>query len=214
MGFSRREYWSGLPFPSPSNTSLKASILQRSAFFIVQLSHPHMTALTTFLNKRDLLDLFASVLSSHLIVWHPLLLLPSIFPSIRDFSNESSVCNVHAMNMNLGKFREMVKDRETWCAAAHGIAKRWTQLGNWTTAIRLVYSDNESLEKESLKSERNVRAKSSRRQKEMVSLTMLGWIVGVERVKDRSLWVGSRWQAPLKGRGGGGLLEQELKREG
>ena len=26
--------------------------------------------------------------SSHLILWHPLLLLPSIFPSIRDFSNE------------------------------------------------------------------------------------------------------------------------------
>ena len=25
--------------------------------------------------------------SSHLILWHPLLLLPSIFPSIRDFSN-------------------------------------------------------------------------------------------------------------------------------
>ena len=35
----------------------------------------------------------ASVMpSSHLIFWHPLLLLPSIFPSIRDFSNESSVC--------------------------------------------------------------------------------------------------------------------------
>ena len=30
-------------------------------------------------------------LSSHLILWHPLLLLPSIFPSIRNFSNESSV---------------------------------------------------------------------------------------------------------------------------
>ena len=29
--------------------------------------------------------------SIHLILWHPLLLLPSIFPSIRDFSNESSV---------------------------------------------------------------------------------------------------------------------------
>ena len=26
--------------------------------------------------------------SSHLILWHPLLLLPSVFPSIRDFSNE------------------------------------------------------------------------------------------------------------------------------
>ena len=31
------------------------------------------------------------MLSSHLILWHPLLLLPSIFPSIRDFSNELSV---------------------------------------------------------------------------------------------------------------------------
>ena len=29
--------------------------------------------------------------SSHLILWHPLLLLPSIFPSIRDFSNELAV---------------------------------------------------------------------------------------------------------------------------
>ena len=34
----------------------------------------------------------ASVMpSSHLILWLPLLLLPSIFPSIRDFSNESVV---------------------------------------------------------------------------------------------------------------------------
>ena len=32
------------------------------------------------------------MLSSHLILWCPFLLLPSIFPSIRDFSNESSVC--------------------------------------------------------------------------------------------------------------------------
>ena len=30
--------------------------------------------------------------SNHLILCHPLLLLPSIFPSIRVFSNESSLC--------------------------------------------------------------------------------------------------------------------------
>ena len=28
-----------------------------------------------------------------------------------------------AMDMNLGKLREMVRDREDWCAAAHGIAE-------------------------------------------------------------------------------------------
>ena len=32
------------------------------------------------------------MLSSHLIPWSPLLLLPSIFPSIKNFSNESAVC--------------------------------------------------------------------------------------------------------------------------
>ena len=30
--------------------------------------------------------------SNHLILYHPLLLLPSIFPSIRVFSNESALC--------------------------------------------------------------------------------------------------------------------------
>ena len=31
-----------------------------------------------------------------------------------------------AMNMNLGKLQETVKDREAWCAAVHGDAKSWT----------------------------------------------------------------------------------------
>ena len=46
-------------------------------------------------NSRSLLKLMSieSVMpSSHLILGHPLLLLPSIFPSIRVFSNESALC--------------------------------------------------------------------------------------------------------------------------
>ena len=31
-----------------------------------------------------------------------------------------------AMNINLGKLWEMVRDREAWCAAVHWIAKSWT----------------------------------------------------------------------------------------
>ena len=28
-----------------------------------------------------------------------------------------------AMDMNLGKLQEMVRDRESWCATVHGVAK-------------------------------------------------------------------------------------------
>jgi len=34
----------------------------------------------------------------------------------------------NAMSMNLGKLQEMVRDREAWCAAVHGVAKSQTQL--------------------------------------------------------------------------------------
>ena len=32
----------------------------------------------------------------------------------------------NAVNVNLGKLREMVRDREAWCAAVHGVTKSWT----------------------------------------------------------------------------------------
>ena len=35
-----------------------------------------------------------------------------------------------AMKMNLGKLWEMVRDREAWHEAVHGVAKSRTQLGN------------------------------------------------------------------------------------
>ena len=35
-----------------------------------------------------------------------------------------------SMDMGLGRLQQLVKDRETWCAAIHGVAKNWTQLSD------------------------------------------------------------------------------------
>ena len=35
-----------------------------------------------------------------------------------------------SMDMSLSKCSEMVKDREAWRAAVHGVTKSWTQISN------------------------------------------------------------------------------------
>ena len=42
---------------------------------------------------------------------------------------------IDSKDMSLSKVREMVKDREAWGAAVHGVAKSWTQSNNRTTTM-------------------------------------------------------------------------------
>ena len=75
-------------------------------------------------NSLSLLKLMSIVLvmsSSHFILCHPLLLLPSIFPSIRVFSNESILCirwpKYWGFSFNISpsnKYSELISFRIDW----------------------------------------------------------------------------------------------------
>ena len=123
MEFSRQEYWSWLPFPTPGNfpnpriepTSLVSSAMASSFFSSwatcetpnsLQLSSVHSLccvwlfatpwtvacqASLSITNSQSLLKLISiesMMPSNHFILCRPLLLLPSIFSSIRVFSND------------------------------------------------------------------------------------------------------------------------------
>ena len=68
--------------------------LSRVRLFVTPCAAAHQASLS-ITNSQSLLKLMSieSVMpSNHLILCHPLLLWPSIFPSIRVFSNESALC--------------------------------------------------------------------------------------------------------------------------
>ena len=49
------------------------------------------------------------------------------------------------MDMSFSKLQEMVKARETWFAAVHGVTKSWTQLSDIQFSLALASSSSQSL---------------------------------------------------------------------
>ena len=49
-----------------------------------------------------------------------------------------------SMDMNLGKLQKMLRDREAWRAAVHGVAKSQTRLSDGTTSTTSIFAREHS----------------------------------------------------------------------
>ena len=45
----------------------------------------------------------------------------------------------NSVDKNLSKFREIVEDREAWCAAVHDVEKSQTQLRDWMITTNKIF---------------------------------------------------------------------------
>ena len=106
MGFSRQEYWSGLPFPSliwsyminKHGKVLSGGLSSVQSLSCVRLfvnpwtaACPASLSITNSHSLHKLMSIESVMPSNHHHFCCPLLLLPSIFPSIRVFSNDSAL---------------------------------------------------------------------------------------------------------------------------
>ena len=120
MKFSRQEYWSGLPLPTPRDRTSISCISCIDRWVLFHLSHwgspciqsqfssvaqscptlcdptdcstPGFPVHHQFPEPTQLMSIALVMPSNHLILCRPLLLLPLIFPSIRVFSSELVLC--------------------------------------------------------------------------------------------------------------------------
>ena len=100
-GFSRQEYWSGVPslrtyYHKNDSNRFQFSLVQSLScvrLFATPWTTAHQASLsiTNSWSPPKLMSIESVMPSNHLILCHPLLLLHSIFPSIRVFSNESAL---------------------------------------------------------------------------------------------------------------------------
>ena len=94
MRFSKQEYWSGLPFffqgifPTQGTNPHLLCVLHWQARSLPLVLHGKPTISWSLFK---LMSTESEMPPNHLILYHPLLLLPSIFTSIKVLSNQSAL---------------------------------------------------------------------------------------------------------------------------
>ena len=107
--------------------------------FVIPWTAAHQASLsiTNSWSLPKLMSIESVMSSNHLILCHPLLLLPSIFPNIRVFSNESAL---HIRSINQGKLEVVKQEMARVNVSILGIRElKWTGMGELNTHDHYIY---------------------------------------------------------------------------
>ena len=125
-------------------------LLSRVWLFMTPWTTAHQASLsiTTSLSLAKLVSIELVMPHNHLILCHPLLLLPSIFPSLRVFSNESTLCirwpQYWSFSFNISLFNEhpgLISFRMDWLdlLAVQGTLKSLLQHHSSKASMAFLY---------------------------------------------------------------------------